>query len=157
MPGKPAEPARSEPQRTLFHLGAPRAGAAGAQLALQKIYTKDVSFEIPNAPQVFQAYKSICEQDGEKRVEEHRAIFDALVERDAEAARNAMHEHFGRILQKLISTAEAEQLEQIRRQSEEVRKRFSLGQSVASHGDVAVAVALLRFAVAWPSSRLASR
>jgi DNA-binding FadR family transcriptional regulator len=86
-----------------------------------------------NAPQVFQAYKSICEQDGEKRVEEHRAIFDALVERDAEAARNAMHEHFGRILQKLISTAEAEQLEQIRRQSEEVRKRFSLGQSVASH------------------------
>ncbi len=27
---------------------------AGAQLALQKIYTKDVSFEIPNAPQVFQ-------------------------------------------------------------------------------------------------------
>ena len=29
-------------------------GAAGAQLALQKIYTKDVSFEIPNAPQVFQ-------------------------------------------------------------------------------------------------------
>ena len=86
-----------------------------------------------NAPQVFQAYKSICEQDGEKRVEEHRAIFDALVERDADAARSAMHEHFGRILQKLISTAEAEQLEQIRRQSEQVRKRFSLGQSAAGH------------------------
>jgi DNA-binding FadR family transcriptional regulator len=86
-----------------------------------------------NAPQVFRAYKAICEQDGNKRVEEHRAIFDALVERDTEAARNAMHEHFGRILNKLITTAEAEQLEEIRRRSEEVRKRFSLGQSVASH------------------------
>ena len=28
--------------------------AAGAQLQIQKIYTKDVSFEIPNAPKVFQ-------------------------------------------------------------------------------------------------------
>ena len=28
--------------------------AAGAQLQIQKVYTKDVSFEIPNAPQVFQ-------------------------------------------------------------------------------------------------------
>lgn len=27
---------------------------AGAQLQIQKVYTKDVSFEIPNAPQVFQ-------------------------------------------------------------------------------------------------------
>jgi preprotein translocase subunit SecB len=27
---------------------------AGAQLQIQKIYSKDVSFEIPNAPQVFQ-------------------------------------------------------------------------------------------------------
>ena len=28
--------------------------AAEAQLQIQKVYTKDVSFEIPNAPQVFQ-------------------------------------------------------------------------------------------------------
>lgn len=28
--------------------------AAGAQLQIQKIYTKDVSFEVPNAPKVFQ-------------------------------------------------------------------------------------------------------
>ena len=80
-----------------------------------------------NAPQVFQAYKSICEQDGAKRVEEHRIILDALAKRDAEAARAAMREHFSRILSKLISTTEAKKVEEIRRQSEEVRKRFSLG------------------------------
>ena len=32
----------------------PQDQAAGAQLQIQKIYTKDVSFEIPNAPKVFQ-------------------------------------------------------------------------------------------------------
>ena len=79
-----------------------------------------------NAPQVFQAYKSICEQDGAKRVEEHRIILEALLNRDPAAARAAMHEHFARILNKLITTAEAEKFEEIRRQSEEVRKRFSL-------------------------------
>lgn len=79
-----------------------------------------------NAPQVFHAYQAICEQDGARRVEEHREIYDALAKRDAKAARAAMHEHFARILNKLISTTEAEQVEQIRRQSEEVRKRFSL-------------------------------
>lgn len=32
----------------------PTEGAAEAQFQIQKLYTKDVSFEVPNAPQVFQ-------------------------------------------------------------------------------------------------------
>lgn len=84
-----------------------------------------------NAPQVYHAYKAICEQDGARRVEEHREIYDALVKRDAKAARAAMHEHFARILNKLIATTEAEQVEMIRKQSEEVRKRFSLDHLVS--------------------------
>lgn len=32
----------------------PQGAAPGAQFQIQKLYTKDVSFEIPNAPQVFQ-------------------------------------------------------------------------------------------------------
>jgi DNA-binding GntR family transcriptional regulator len=60
------------------------------------------------------------------RVEEHRDIYDALVNRDANAARAAMHEHFARILNKLITTSEAEQIEQARKQAQQVRKRFSL-------------------------------
>lgn len=79
-----------------------------------------------HVPQVFQAYKAICEMDGMTRVEEHRDIYDALVNRDANAARAAMHEHFSRILNKLIATSEAEQIEQARKQARKVRKRFSL-------------------------------
>lgn len=84
-----------------------------------------------NAPQVFGAYKTICEQDGATRVEEHRMIYDALVNRDAAAARAAMHEHFARILNKLIATSEAEQIEQARKKAQEVRQRYSLDHLVA--------------------------
>jgi len=80
-----------------------------------------------HAPQVYSAYKAICEQDGERRVEEHRSIYDALLSRDANAARAAMHEHFARILSKLIATSEAAQVEKARKQAQMVRERFSLG------------------------------
>lgn len=83
-----------------------------------------------NAPQVSRAYRAICEQDGEKRVEEHREIFQALSRRDPKAARAAMHQHFALILNKLIATTEAEQVEQARKEAHEVRKRFSLDHLV---------------------------
>lgn len=83
-----------------------------------------------HAPQVFRAYKTICEMAGAKRVEEHEQIYRALVKRDANGARAAMHEHFARILQKLISSSEAEQIEMARKQAQEVRQRFSLDHLV---------------------------
>lgn len=83
-----------------------------------------------NAPQVSRAYRAICEQDGEKRVEEHREIFQALSRRDPKAARAAMHQHFALILNKLIATTEAEQVEQARKEAQDVRKRFSLDHLV---------------------------
>lgn len=85
-----------------------------------------------NAPQVHQAYKLICEQDGAKRVEEHREIYEALLHRDPTAARAAMHEHFARILNKLIATTEAEKYKEIQKQSEEVRRRYSLGHLLST-------------------------
>lgn len=84
-----------------------------------------------NAPQVFSAYRAICELDGQRRVDEHREIYDALVKRDSVLARNAMHQHFAQILDKLISTSEAQQVEDARNQAKEVRKRFSLDRLVA--------------------------
>lgn len=81
-----------------------------------------------NAPKVFHAYKAICELDGKRRVEEHREIYDALVNRDSDAARKAMHQHFAQILEKLISTSEAEQVEDARKKAQEVRRRFSMGR-----------------------------
>ena len=80
-----------------------------------------------HAPKVYGAYKAICEEDGERRVEEHEDIYDALIRRDANAARAAMHEHFARILGKLIATTEAAQVEEARKQAQKVRERFSLG------------------------------
>lgn len=85
-----------------------------------------------HAPQVFRAYQAICEQDGARRVEEHQEIYDALSRRDAAAARKAMHHHFARILNKLISTMEDEQVEAVRQQTSEVRKRFSLDHLVSA-------------------------
>jgi len=84
-----------------------------------------------NAPLVSRAYKAICDQDGTKRVEEHHEIYEALARRDPKAARAAMHQHFALILNKLIATTEAEQVELARRQAQEVRKRFSLDHLVA--------------------------
>lgn len=82
------------------------------------------------APHIARAYNAICEQNGQQRIAEHQEIFDALKARDADAARTAMHHHFARILNRLITTMEREQVEEIQRQSSEVRKRFSLGHLV---------------------------
>lgn len=84
-----------------------------------------------NAPAVSRAYRAICEQDGAKRVEEHREIYNALSRRDPKAARAAMHQHFALILNKLIATNEAEQVELARKQAQEVRNRFSLDHLVS--------------------------
>ena len=87
-----------------------------------------------HSPVVHQAYQSICEVDGQKRIDEHRAIFEALRDRDASAARTAMHGHFSRILNKLIVAREAEMVEEVRRKSMECRERFSLSHLGANAG-----------------------
>jgi len=123
---KAGDLADGDADRTFHHL------IAEATRNKMIILITDQLWHVRNhAPQVHTAYKSICEQDGEKRVEEHREIYDALVHRDAEAARSAMHLHFARILNKLIVTSEAERFEEIRKQSEEVRQRFSLDHLVS--------------------------
>ena len=84
-----------------------------------------------NSPTVHKAYQSICEVDGKARVQEHQDIYDALANRDAAATRTAMHAHFSRILNKLIITNEAEQVEEARERALKSRERFSLGHLVS--------------------------
>ena len=79
-----------------------------------------------NSPSVYDAYQSICETDNSERQAEHREIYDALARRDPVRARAAMHEHFSRILNKLIAANEAEQVEAAREQASKSRERFSL-------------------------------
>ena len=79
-----------------------------------------------NSPMVHRSYQAICEMDGEKRVDEHMEILQAIKDRDPSAARKAMHGHFARILDKLIVADEQQQFDEIRRKTLESRERFSL-------------------------------
>lgn len=81
-----------------------------------------------NTPDIHNAYQAICETDGRARYAEHEAIFIAIKSGDAAAARQAMHEHFERILGKLISAQEAQEFEALRSKTLASRERFSLEQ-----------------------------
>lgn len=85
-----------------------------------------------NSPSVHHAYQAICEADGNVRVTEHVEIFEALQKRDDKAARIAMHQHFSRIINKLIVVTEREEVEAIQRKMLESRERFSLNHLVSS-------------------------
>lgn len=66
-------------------------------------------------------------QAGSKpRIEEHRKIMNAIKNRDAEGARNAMRDHLQRVVQQLLDATEAEALEAARREVNAARQRFAL-------------------------------
>lgn len=85
-----------------------------------------------NSPVVHRSYQAICEMDGQKRVDEHMEILQAIKDRDSLAARRAMHGHFARILDKLIVADEQQQFDEIRRKTLESRERFSLNHLVST-------------------------
>ena len=84
------------------------------------------------SPTVHRAYQSICDTDGNVRVSEHMEIFEALKIRDVARARHAMHQHFSRIINKLLAAEEKEQVEAVQRKVTESRERFSLNHLVSS-------------------------
>ena len=86
-----------------------------------------------NTPHIHNAYQAICEVDSAARYEEHEAIFLAIKSRDALAARQAMHDHFERILSKLISAQEAQEFEALKSKTMASRERFSLEQLKTRH------------------------
>lgn len=75
---------------------------------------------------IIDAYKGICNQSAHKRLEEHTAIYNALRNQDANAARSAMHYHFKRLINALFDASEQRALEEIRRKTSENRGRYSL-------------------------------
>ncbi len=85
-----------------------------------------------HSPTVHHAYQAICEADGNVRVNEHADIFEALRKRDVKAARVAMHQHFSRIINKLVVVTEKEQMDAIQRKMLASRERFSLNHLVSS-------------------------
>ncbi|MGB5347392.1 MAG: FadR/GntR family transcriptional regulator [Woeseia sp.] len=86
-----------------------------------------------NSPAVHKAYQSICSTDSNALVQEHKDIYDALARHDAAATRIAMHEHFARVLNKLIVASENEQIAEARKRAMESRQRFSLGHLASTN------------------------
>ncbi|UTF61029.1 FadR/GntR family transcriptional regulator [Gilvimarinus sp. DA14] len=81
-----------------------------------------------NLPEIKTAHQSVCKTDGQKRIEEHRQILNTLKARDAHAARVSMRNHFCRSLDALHATTEKNAVEEIQRQLNARRERFSLNR-----------------------------
>lgn len=75
-------------------------------------------------PDVAKAYSEICRQIAEDRLDEHRAVYTALRNRDPAAARTAMRHHFQCILAKLLDASEERALREVRQQAAQSRKRY---------------------------------
>ena len=83
------------------------------------------------SPTVKLAYKGVCSQSDVKRLDEHRAIYNALQNRNSQAARAAMHLHFNRLINALFEASEAKALEEVRRQTSQTRDLYSLSHLVS--------------------------
>lgn len=82
------------------------------------------------------AYSDVCiKQSSAARIKEHRDIYNALVEGDAESARSAMHHHFNRLINALFDASEARALEEIKQRTNQTRGLYSLDHLVSSKHD----------------------
>ncbi|WP_425408452.1 FadR/GntR family transcriptional regulator [Hyphococcus sp.] len=123
----PDSPLEADADRE-FHLTIARATKNNAMLE-----TIERLWRIRNEkPEVKQAYDSICEINPEKRLKEHRDIAVALRKRDPERARKAMRTHFKCIIEAMLSTMEAQAIEEARRRTQESRERFLNGAPALS-------------------------
>lgn len=75
-------------------------------------------------PKVKQVYQSVCHHDWESRTDEHAAILSALRNRDPQASRAAMRDHFHRLFEAMLAAEEAEALAEVRRRMQHDRARF---------------------------------
>lgn len=75
-------------------------------------------------PEVKATYEAVCVDDAESRTDEHRAVFEALKNRDAAGARSAMREHFHRLINAMLDATERMALEEVQQRATECRERF---------------------------------
>ncbi len=78
------------------------------------------------------AHHSVCSPAPAVRLDEHRAILDALARHDAQAARLAMRKHFARGIDALHAQTEEEAVAEVRRRLSQTRKRFSSNRIIDS-------------------------
>ncbi|NMH60282.1 FadR/GntR family transcriptional regulator [Alteromonas ponticola] len=105
-----------------FHLIISKATRNNAiLLAVKKFWTLRDTL-----PQIQNAYANVCSQSDKDRLNEHKAIFNALKKKDAQAARAAMHSHFNRLINALFELNEKQALEEVRKKTSQTRDLYSL-------------------------------
>jgi DNA-binding FadR family transcriptional regulator len=80
------------------------------------------------SPEIQFAHASVCKQEPKTRLDEHKAILDALVNREPNKARLAMRRHFSRLVEAMHDATEAEAVEEVRKKVLDRRQRFSLNR-----------------------------
>jgi len=75
-------------------------------------------------PEVKETYQAVCIHDADERTSEHRAVFDAIKERDPAGARAAMRDHFHRLLENMLEATERAALEEVQQKASQSRERF---------------------------------
>lgn len=81
-------------------------------------------------PDVKATYQAVCDHDADSRTAEHEAIFFALRDRDPAAARNAMREHFHRLIEAMLDATERMALEEVQEQVSKSRERFTAAAKI---------------------------
>ncbi len=62
------------------------------------------------------------------QIDDHRAIIGAIAARDPDAARNAMRDHLGRVIENLLIVTETDAINRVRNETARLRGRAGLGR-----------------------------
>ncbi len=81
-------------------------------------------------PDVKATYAAVCVHDADSRTAEHEAIFFALRDRDPSRARNAMREHFHRLIEAMLDATERMALEEVQQRASQSRERFAASSNI---------------------------
>lgn len=73
-----------------------------------------------------ETHQAVCNTQDAERINEHKQIMLAIINRDSKAARKAMHHHFSHVLESMHAILEEEALKAARLKGSQMRKRYSL-------------------------------
>ena len=116
----PGDPARAEEADRDFHMTIAEAtGNSAIAYLVRELWKMRTEID-----EVKRAYESVCSEDKGARGNEHEDIYNALQSRDAGAARNAMRQHFTRLLTSMLDASEQRAFNELRRKTSASRERF---------------------------------
>lgn len=81
-------------------------------------------------PEVKATYDAVCVHDADSRTAEHRAVYEAIRDRNPAGARAAMREHFHRLIESMLDATERQALEEVQRKVSESRERFTVASKI---------------------------